>query len=55
MSNEGVPKFSRQDLKAIKDDLRYNLEEEGILESSHIKLLENIIDGFINQINTSDC
>ena len=53
-SNEGV-EYSVDDLKAIRKDLRNTLEDEGILEDSDIALLENIIDTFINQINTSDC
>jgi hypothetical protein len=53
-NNEGI-EYSKDDLNAIKRTLRKSLEDEGILEDSDIILLENIIDTFINQINTSDC
>ena len=52
--NEGI-EYSVDDLKAIRKDLRNTLEDEGVLEDADITLLENIIDTFINQINTSDC
>lgn len=53
-NNEGI-EYSADDLKAIRKDLRNTLEDEGVLEDADITLLENIIDTFINQINTSDC
>lgn len=53
-NNEGI-EYSVDDLKVIRKDLRNTLEDEGVLEDSDIILLENIIDTFINQINTSDC
>ena len=53
-SNEGI-EYSKDDLKAIRKSLRNDLEDEGVLENDDIVLLENIIDNFINQINTTDC
>ena len=52
--NEGIT-YSKENLKAIKKDLRNTLEDEGVLDNDDITLLENIIDYFINQINTNDC
>jgi hypothetical protein len=52
--NEGIT-YSKENLKAIKKNLRKYLEDEDILDNDDITLLENIIDYFINQINTSDC
>ena len=52
--NEGIT-YSKENLQAIKKNLRNALEDEDILDNDDITLLENIIDYFINQINTNDC
>jgi len=55
MEEKEETEYSKDDLKALKKDLRATLDEEGVLDEDDIKLLENIIDEFINQTNETDC
>jgi len=55
MEEKDGTEYSKDNLVALKKDLRATLDEEGVLDEDDIKLLENVIDEFINQTNETDC